>query len=986
MDLKKKCLRPAAHWVAAAMVPLLLALFALAAEWSSVGAGEALISNQASAAKAARMELEFSQGGGERPTYGQAAALLAAGAKRGPLIDTSLSEDYFVFAAPGPLAGLAYLASRHVVDLVCWGSDGALLGSAGRSGLTGAVGAFGQGYSVDMGGAAASKGFVCAQKSTGPAKISARAMGYDEARVFASEFNQSKGGLVFGMTILAAFMALASLVNKDARYLALGFWLFLGLRVAQISQGTDANLYGLPLEAEWMPRLRMATIATYAWFCCVILNNLVEKDEARLMPGRLYRAWRAATTGSLCVLALGSLGLTFGVFLPLMWGIALNLVAYIVWRLVRLILSRKARSEAAAWCLLGLAVPMMSWVSEIMSASWGHSAYMGWLNNENGVLLSSLMVAMAFAQQIKEERKAKEQARAELKAAYDSSPMGLFEASAQGVVERSNPALLGMLGETADKGWSMLEHVKEADWLALVERARASAKPVDAGVEAVSCDGEARWFDAKAQVNADGRVGGALVDATERVAQKKRMEFLADHDPLTECLNLRGLEKILDQVDQNWGGGALVAYIDLDRFKLINDVYGHEAGDRVLREVKTRMLVAIGEDAHLGRVGGDEFLVLFKSMGVGQAQERCEAALAAIAEKPFEHQGKSFRLSASAGLVEASAVGAESSRALIGAADSACRMAKLKGGEQLVVYGRDSMFFERRVESFQIAKILEAPGAPQGLYLLAQPIMSMAAPFGSLNFEILMRMRMPDGREVGAMPLIETAEAHGHIGKVDFWMLETVLGWIEEHKARLVRTRFICVNFSGGSLNDEMFLDKVFELFEAKREAASYLCVEITESVALRDLENTRMFVKRARGMGVRVALDDFGAGYSSFGYLKELPADALKVDGALVRDAMTNPATRSILVAMTGLTTALGMRSVGEWAEDCEMVRMLSMTGFDYAQGYAIAKPMPLSELIEAQSCADLIKDPETLIFARMLQKGEGHMLSMDLDRRLLL
>lgn len=982
--LKNGWMSRAEHGASIAMVAFLVALLAVMVDWSSVGkGGGSLTSNQSARARSSMVSMLYAKMGAQKPTYAEARSAMAAAGRTTALLETSLSEDYFVFSVKSA-GDVAYLTSRHVVDLACWDGAGTELGSVGEFGAKGSLRKLAQGHAVNLGAGAASKGLVCAQRSTGPAKISVRALSVDEARDLAAEFDQKKGGLIFGMSILAAFMALAALVNKDERYLSLGFWLFLGLRLAQISQGTDTSLYGLALSAEWMPRLRMVTIAMYAWFCFLNLRNLVIKDEERLTPSQAYFFWHGATLASLSVLAGCSLFLTFGSFLPLMWGTALNFAAYIVWRLARLILAGE-KSESAAWCLLGLSVPMMSWVSEIMSASLGGSEVMGWLNNENGALLSSLMVAMAFAQQIKEERKERERAEKELKVAYDSSPMGLFEARPDGGVERSNPALSAMLGEAEPKGWSMSGHIKPEDWRALVLKARSSPVPVDAGVEAVSSNGEPRWFDAKVQMNAAGGVEGALLDATERVLHKRRLEFLADHDPLTECLNLRGLEKLLDQVDKSWGQGSLVAYVDLDRFKLINDVYGHEAGDRVLKEVKERVLGAIGPEAHLGRVGGDEFLLLFKSIGLDQAQERCEAALRAVMDKPFEHHGKSFRLSASAGLVESSAVGAHSARALIGAADSACRMAKLKGREQLVVYGRDSKFFERRLESFQIAKILEAPGAPAGLYLLGQPIMSMASPFGSLNFEVLMRMRMPDGREVGAMPLIETAEAHGHIGKIDYWMLETVLDWIEEHKGRLELTRFVCVNFSGGSINDEVFLDKVFDLFERKREAASYLCVEITESVALRDLENTRVFVQRSRAMGVRVALDDFGAGYSSFGYLKELPADALKMDGALVRDAVGNPASRSILVAMAGLTTALGMRSVGEWAEDCEIVKMLSMAGFDYAQGYAIAKPMPLSELIQAKSCADLIRDPETAAFARALQDGSAQdLVSMDMDRRL--
>ena len=554
--------------------------------------------------------------------------------------------------------------------------------------------------------------------------------------------------------------------------------------------------------------------------------------------------------------------------------------------------------------------------------------------------------------------------------------MGLFEAdpAGGGAVIHANPALRAMFGWSSDdEELSIAPQLRPGLWEELFEKARQSVGAVDLIVQGLDNGGPAKWFDIRAKLNERGLLEGSVQDATERVEQKMRLEFLASHDPLTECLNLRGLEQRLDQIVAEGHPNALVAYFDLDRFKLINDIYGHEAGDSVLKQVRQRMADALDGTAALGRVGGDEFLAVFDGADMDDAQRRCQKALENISGEPFRHAGKSFKISSSAGLVEAAAVGAKDARAMIGAADSACRMAKKQGVSRLVAHGQGSKFFERRMESHEIAEMFASDKIPEGLCLVGQPIMSLRAPFDSLNFEMLLRMRKADGQVVGAFPLIETVEAHGHTAKLDFWVLSTSLNWIRDHKERLPNTKFICVNLSGGSLNDEVFLEKAFALLEERSAEASMLCIEITESVALRDLENVGDFANRVRGLGASVALDDFGAGYSSFGYLKDLPADALKVDGSLVKDAMSNLAAESILEALARLAGALCMRSVGEWAENVDAVRMLAKAGFDYAQGYAIAKPMALEELLDAKTCADLIVDVPTLIYARQLQESGG-------------
>jgi EAL domain-containing protein (putative c-di-GMP-specific phosphodiesterase class I) len=273
----------------------------------------------------------------------------------------------------------------------------------------------------------------------------------------------------------------------------------------------------------------------------------------------------------------------------------------------------------------------------------------------------------------------------------------------------------------------------------------------------------------------------------------------------------------------------------------------------------------------------------------------------------------------------------------------------------------------------ELVGCLEKGETPAGLFLVMQPVMSLSAPYDSLNFEVLLRLRKPGGEIIPASILIDTAEAYGKIAIIDRWVVTTVINWLESNIERLPNTRFVGVNLSAGSLNDESFVEELFALFSRHKQALSLMCLEITESVALTDIKNMQRLIGRAQALGAKVAIDDFGAGYSSFGYLKGLSADALKLDGSLIKDAPRSPAGMVIIEAIAGLARSLGMRSVGEFAEDLPTIQAIANAGISYAQGYGISKPVTPERILQAKSCVDLIEDPEVLKFVRQIRDQSG-------------
>jgi diguanylate cyclase (GGDEF)-like protein len=501
-------------------------------------------------------------------------------------------------------------------------------------------------------------------------------------------------------------------------------------------------------------------------------------------------------------------------------------------------------------------------------------------------------------------------------------------------------------------------------WIALVSLAnRGGDEELELGGNPVHTDGERRFL-LKA-IESNGWIEGSLQDITERSKAIERLRFLADHDSLTGSLNRRGLEKTIDAQTRQSTWWSL-AYVDLDRFKLINDLFGHRAGDEVLKQVAARMCAHFGPNIAIGRIGGDEFVCVITDMTINEATAHCRQLVTALSTIPYQFGHRAFQVRASIGLVECTT--GVRVQDILSYADRACHDAKRNPHARLVVYRAGAPVFEQRTRELRLVETLRENRLPSGLFLMMQPIMSLTEPTGSLNFEVLLRLRAPNGSVLPAGDVIVAAEESGSIAAVDRWVLATLLDWIAENHHVLPRTRFISVNLSGGSLNDEQFVEDVFVLFERYRSLVPLLCLEITESVALHDLENTQRFISRIHDFGAKIALDDFGAGYTSFQYLKDLSADALKIDGGFIRTICEHPANIAIVEAIAALARNLGIRSVAEWVEDVETLRVLQEIGVDYVQGFLIAKPQEASDILNARSAVSFVKNTAALQFIESL------------------
>lgn len=883
---------------------------------------------------------------------------------------TQLSESPIWFSFTAPATGKAHptlveFPSRHALTLSCWNASTMQpLGHADRQGASGEMRAIKAGFSVFLGYLTENLPLVCRGTFSGPAQVTA--LGWDSVhlRNSALDFQESSGLIGGGLLTLAVFVFVTAIINREWTYVIFAVWLVGNLRLCANAMGWDTQWLDREIPPDWMPLLRQVTFAGYYLLTGALFSQLFRR-ELRVV-GYLWLL-RAGQYVGLLLLALAMV-LPYGYFIPALWGLGGFGMAVLIFLLARLVWM--ARSRTVLWYVASLGIVLFATFSEVLGAAFGLKLLFGGVNTVMAALSSSMMAAFAIAEQMRAEREHRRQAQTELRNTYEVTPIGLFTLDSEGHFVRANPALRAMLDlhktEYKVRHWN--DYFEAGAWGSLQALAsKGSDGELEMGGATARGTGERRYL-LKA-IESNGWIEGSLQDVTERSKAIERLRFLAEHDPLTGSLNRRGVEKAIAAESEETLPWAL-AYIDLDRFKLVNDLFGHRSGDEVLKQVASRTRAHFKRDYPVGRIGGDEFVCVMSDTSIDDAIAQCHELISILSDAPYQVGNRAFQVKASIGLVECSR-GVRVQDAL-SHADRACREAKKVAHTHLVTYRKGAAAFEERAEELKLVETLGRNRLPPGLFLVMQPIMSLSAPTESLNFEVLLRMRAPDGTTLPAGKVIVAAEESGNIAAIDRWVMTTLLAWIEKHQESLPNTQFICVNLSGGSLNDEQFMEDIFALFAQHPSIVHYLCLEITESVALHDLENTQRFISRVHDMGGKIALDDFGAGYTSFKYLKALSADALKIDGEFVRTMCAHPADIAIVEAIVALARNLGMRSVAEWVEDADTLRALQEIGVDYVQGYLIAKPQESAAILAASSAASFVKDPEVVNIIECLSEPD--------------
>lgn len=472
-------------------------------------------------------------------------------------------------------------------------------------------------------------------------------------------------------------------------------------------------------------------------------------------------------------------------------------------------------------------------------------------------------------------------------------------------------------------------------------------KPIDETVLLCGDSGERLYAHIVAQPIVDSSgvfqgYRGCGRDVTEQVTMQSQLTHLANHDDLTGLYNRREFYKRLEEL-QNFVEGTLYEFslclLDLDRFKLVNDTAGHAAGDKLLIELSHLMSSFLGEGEMLARMGGDEFAILLE-LPVLQAEVRGREIIEAISNHKFEWDGRGYSVGACIGITPV-VHGVESIGVLTDRADSACYAAKNSGRNQCVVFSHDSKaYLAYRTELAQLESVKEALQANR-LRLFMQAIEPCSANAGNCaHYEILLRLQSESGELLPPSTFIPVAERFNIMQDLDKWVLEHCLDVLKTYR-KVGQEVSLSINLSGNTLSDQSALDYIVETVCQSSVPASLLCFEITETAAISNIENVVCFMNDLKAAGARFALDDFGAGLSSFAYIRSLPIDFLKIDGYFIRNIRSDATNRAITAAFLQLSKQLGIATVAEFVEDKATRKLVEDMGIDYVQGYGVARPV---------------------------------------------
>jgi diguanylate cyclase (GGDEF)-like protein/PAS domain S-box-containing protein len=495
---------------------------------------------------------------------------------------------------------------------------------------------------------------------------------------------------------------------------------------------------------------------------------------------------------------------------------------------------------------------------------------------------------------------------------------------------------------------------------------RPSLEPAVEHLVMVARDGSEHGIDCTASPlrERDGSVLGAVLtfrDVSEQRRLHTELSHRALHDVLTGLPNrtafetsvarllARCVEKHSSSI-KNGGAAHALMFIDLDQFKLVNDACGHAAGDQLLRQIGGIVRTCVRADDTLARLGGDEFGLLLENCDIAHAQDIAQNICDRMEAFRFVYEGRRFRVGASIGLVPLEARWS-SVTAVVQAADASCYAAKDEGRNRVHTWRESDKALETRQGEMNWVSRIELALDENRLELHGQCITPVAAEDAGLHFEVLLRMREASNELTYPSAFLPIAERFHLATRIDRWVVHQAFDWMTQAAESATAIELMSINLSGQTLGDRAFHSDLVEMIRNARFDVRHLCLEITETAAITHLAEARTFIEEVRSLGVKVALDDFGAGASSFGYLKQLPVDFLKIDGHFIKHLLVDEIDNVAVRCFCEVAKVMGIRTIAEFVEQEAVRDKLLVIGVDMAQGYLIHRPQPLADLLSTVS-----------------------------------
>ena len=441
-----------------------------------------------------------------------------------------------------------------------------------------------------------------------------------------------------------------------------------------------------------------------------------------------------------------------------------------------------------------------------------------------------------------------------------------------------------------------------------------------------------------------------LRDVTEVRTMEKRLSFQASHDSLTGLINRREFEVRLQQTIRKAQVEQVahsICFLDLDKFKIINDTSGHAAGDEFLKQISNTIQSLLRQADILARLGGDEFAIILDGCSLHQAKNICNQIIKTIKHTRFNWGKNSFETGASIGIVPITKL-TVSAAEVMSSVDAACYEAKDKGRNRIQVFKpNDAEFVQHQIGTSWIQKIKDAI-ADNSFELYFQELKNINPSYETpKTIELLIRLN-DNGKLICPDSFIPTAERYNLMPLIDEWVISNTFEFIKEYKEKHDSDIRVAINLSGQSLSEDSVLNLITnKLRKNKALKKELICFEITETAAIANMSRAIEFIAQVKQMGCKFSLDDFGSGLSSFSYLKNMPVDNIKIDGIFIREIHSDPVNKIFVESIHNISKIMGIKTTAEYVENENILNCIKEIGIDYAQGYHISKPAPVKTLL---------------------------------------
>ncbi|MDE3010811.1 MAG: EAL domain-containing protein [Pseudomonadota bacterium] len=583
------------------------------------------------------------------------------------------------------------------------------------------------------------------------------------------------------------------------------------------------------------------------------------------------------------------------------------------------------------------------------------------VRDQHGRIFAVSKIARDISERLRAERALAQQSEL-LAVTLGSIADAVITANLGGNIDWMNPAAERMtgwrLGEARGRAVPQVFHVVHEDSREAapnpVAACLAGRKVVGMASHSVLIARDGKEFgieDSAAPIcNAHGEMLGVVLvfhDVTEQRRLAGEMSYKATHDGLTGLLNRTEFETRLRRTllgAHEDGSQHAVLYVDLDEFKLVNDACGHAVGDQLLQQVSRILAETLRTRDTLARLGGDEFGAILEHCTTDKALRVAQKICEQMEEFRFVHDRRSFRIGASIGLVPLDRRW-PTPASIMQAADTACYAAKEAGRNRVHVWFDTDLAMRDRHGEIQWAERIGRALDEDRLLLYFQQIVPVAPGHQGLHAEVLARIRGEDGEIVTPGAFLPAAERFHLATRIDRRVLKLATQWLCT-QADLESIEMLCINVSGQSIGDRAFHRHTIDLFRALPPGVlQRICLEITETAVVTNLADASLFIEQIRALGVKTALDDFGAGASSFGYLKSLTVDILKIDGQYIQGVLDSPLDRAAVRCFVEVASMTGVLTVAEFVDSTAILQEIRALGVDFAQGFLLHRPEPLEQ-----------------------------------------